>query len=112
MKELEKENQDKLEIKASQKKESKKVLVKSIQPHENHICFEYNTKTNELSRAKYKKQDVTIWKSPDGKGIVHSDITRQVLINHNCEYITALNEKNAIKHFNNVLGYKIKPIII
>ena len=110
MKELEKTNQDKVEIGQEQKKESKKVLINRIQPHENHICFQYNTKTNEMSRAVFKKQDVTIYDSDNG--IVTSPLKREVIVNSDCVYTTSLNEQNAIKHFSKILDKVVNPIIL
>lgn len=107
MKELEKVNQDKLEISADQKKESKKVLIDRIIPHENHTCFQYNTKTNVLSKAEFKKQDVKIWDSKNG--IQHGAIKKEIIVDSDCVYFSCLNEENAIKHFSKMVGRQIKP---
>lgn len=110
MKELEKVNQDNIEIGAEQNKESKKVFINSIIPHENHTCFQYNTKTNALSKAEFKKQDVKIWDSKDG--IQHGAVKKEIIVDSDCIYVSCLNEENAVKHFSKILGYRCVPVEI
>lgn len=104
MKELEKKTEDKIEIVSQTQKKKQQVLQGHLKPKQGHKCFEYNTGTNELSYAKFEKQDV------------HFDqkITyrRKVIIKENCIYITALNFKNATKKINQQTITTIKPILI
>lgn len=75
-----------------QKRETQKVLHSKIKPHENHILFEFNVKTLEISRAEFEPESKEIhWVQA-----VRSDFSRKrvVIRKENCLYIPALNEEN------------------
>lgn len=59
------------------------------------ILFEYNEKTKVLQRAQFQKENVVITSlSMSPESIKHQ---HKVVVNENCVYIQALNEKNALK---------------
>jgi hypothetical protein len=57
--------------------------------------WEFNTKTFELSKATFKKQDVSLSSLSTAKQALN--ISNKVEVNENCIYFQALNEKNARK---------------
>ncbi len=61
-----------------------------------HILWKFNTKETKLSRAEFHKQDVVLdfTKANPAKAIAKSS---KVMVEENCIYFQALNEKNAIK---------------
>lgn len=91
---------DKVEVSAEQQQEKKLTYLGSLLPHNGHRCFEYNTKTGEIKEAVYAKQDIQYPTSTAKAGI-----KRRVIVNADCIYITALNQKNALKKVNQRLQH-------
>lgn len=96
MKELEKKNND-LEIvnQVNKQQEKQTKHVGTIYPHGGHKCFEWNLDTGEIKEAEYNQEAVSFM---DAKRGIKS-INRKVIVKENCKYLTALNLKNAKKHF-------------
>jgi hypothetical protein len=84
--------------KKEQKKEEKKVTT--IKPHRGHTLFEWNIAENKLVKATFEKTDV------DYMAVVnkHNIARRKVIMNAGCIYVSALNEKNAMRKLNNPLN--------
>lgn len=97
MKELQlKDKLDKQEIVAPQEKQFEQVYIGSIKPHQGHTLFEINIKTGEIAKATFESTDVK-WEDAVN-GIISKK--RKVIVKPDHTYISALNEKNAIKKFN------------
>lgn len=88
-----------IELQASQQQEKKLTYIGSLLPHNGHKCFEYNTKTGDITEAIYAKQDIHYPTSTAKAGI-----KRRVIVNAGCIYITALNQRNALKKVNKRLA--------
>lgn len=88
------QQKDKIEISKQQEIETQKILDSTIKPHENHRLFEFNLSTKELQLALFDEQPVIKWEDAlKGNISVNKKITKK----DGCIYISALNEKNAIK---------------
>jgi hypothetical protein len=88
-----------IEIQAEQAQEYKLTLESSITPHENHTIFEIDIVTRIIKIAEFEKTDY-IFNPNWYKGMKLKE--KGVIIrNHGKEYVSALNKKNALKHFNN-----------
>jgi len=75
--------------------ETESKFLKRVVPHQGHKCFEYNYAENELRYA-----------------TMSGDNSKRVDIRKDCVYITALNYKNAIKHFRKMFKVEFTPMII
>jgi hypothetical protein len=106
MKELESFKQDKqlegIEIREEQEKKNEYRLVRSERRIRGHIVWEYDRDTKILRRAKQKKTDVLLT-SLDPEAI-NTETIHSYEFNPDCEYLQALNRKNAIKHLKKA-GY-------
>ena len=101
MRELEKKSKDKVVIeKQQQKEDAEYVLDQRIHPHKNHRLWEINVETEEVKLAEFNKDNTYklkwSWKKSDGL-----QSHRSLIKNPKCVYISALNEKNALKHYKN-----------
>ena len=76
-------------------KEPESKFLKRVIPHQGHKCFEYNYVENELRYA-----------------TMAGDNTKRVDIRKDCVYITALNYKNAVKHFRKMFQVEFTPVIV
>jgi hypothetical protein len=83
--------------KKEQKKEDKKVTT--IKPHRGHTLFEWHIAENKLVKATFEKTDV------DYLAVInkHNVARRKVIMKSGCIYVSALNEKNAMRKLNNPL---------
>lgn len=70
------------------KKEVK--LHGTVRPHKGHKLFELNLKTKEVKEAEFEQLDYDVKQKTSGK-------RKKVLMKESCIYISALNEKNALK---------------
>ena len=95
MKELNTPNQDKLEISATAPIKKELKHIGSLIPHKGHTCWELDLKTGDVIPAVFDTTAVA-YESPSG-------ITKKLIIKENCIYTTALNKKNAFKHFKKML---------
>ena len=86
-------SKDKISIhkQAEQRKEEK--LIGRIRPKRGHILFEINLMEKSITKAKFEKQTITLEQAKDK----HKTPGKKIMINPNCVYISALNEKNAFK---------------
>lgn len=87
---------DKMEVVQQIPDESKK-FVGSIVPYKGHTLFEINCTNGNIVSAKY--EDVTV-------GYEGGKVTRKVLVNPNCLYISCLNKKAAQRKFGQWLIQK------
>ena len=88
---------DKVEIINQSEKKYRLQKVAQIIPHKGHTTFEINAKTGEVKTVEYKeiKANVSLKTKT-----VEPLITKTIEVKKDCMYISALNEKNAIKKFN------------
>lgn len=105
MKELEVKVKEEIKIVKEVSQEKQLVLVNSIKPYEGHKCFEYNVLVNTLSFAKF--MEVSISFEAAQKGEIAP--LREVMTKEGCVYLTALNEKNAIKRLSKMFEKPITP---
>ena len=105
MKEIELKVKDEVKIVKEVKQEKQTVLVNSIQPHEGHKCFEYNIVSNVLKLAEFMEAVVSFEAAQRGEIAPK----RKVMTKEDCVYLTALNEKNAIKRLCKMLQRTVNP---
>lgn len=94
MKELESIQKDKQEISVQKKQQKEKELIGQIKPKPGHRIFEINTETGKVQEATFT-QEINF--SLTGKN------NKQIFVQPKCIYISALNKKNAVKHYTNHL---------
>jgi|LakMenEpi03Aug12_release.lakeMendotaPanAssembly.Ray.scaffolds.fasta_scaffold1795499_1 hypothetical protein len=87
----------KQEIVAPQEKQFEQVYQGSLKPHQGHTLFEINTKTGEIAKAEFKQEAIK-WEDAVNLGI--RSLSRKCIVKPDYVYISALNEKNALKKFN------------
>jgi hypothetical protein len=92
MKELEQIDKISEEIVKPIKKELK--LIGTLRPQKGHKCFEINTITNEISEATFFEDYVSMFSSSYER-------KKKLKVKEDCVYITALNQKNALKKYKN-----------
>lgn len=109
--------QDKLEFVKQQQVEIQKILDYKIIPHENHLLFEFNLKDKSLQLAEFLPPKTLVswnealemyYKRVISKVNITrpSTITKSELIKKDgCIYISALNEKNALKIIKRDFNY-------
>lgn len=107
MKELDPISQDKNldSIELYQQEEDRREirLIKTERKIRGHILWEFNERTRELNRAKFRVQKTLEITSLN---IDEINFVDKIDINENCYYFQALNERNAIKHLKKN-GYEI-----
>lgn len=79
---------------AEQEKQSRH--LGSIRPKKGHTLFEINLKTKEIVPATFEEKEYRL----DGK----NSNRRTVVVKDDCTYISALNEKNAIRKLLKSVG--------
>lgn len=93
MKELEQQVQDKTEVAAVAPVATEKKLLGRIKYHKGHTFWELDYQTGEIRKAEVK------WTArPDGS------VSGKVDVKPGNYYASALNEKNARKHFIRLIG--------
>jgi hypothetical protein len=98
----------KQEQQVKKKQEKKFVLSHSIAPIAGHRLYEINTKTLEIKEASYRVEKYITWEQ--ALYLIKEGVTnKKVIINKDCEYISALNKENALKRYlsNKGSAYKI-----
>lgn len=110
MRELERqyqdENKDQIESEHLEREKIEFKFQHSIRPRKGHTVWEINLKTKEISHAKYKETDIIDFheaQKKTGKNI--KDIVR----NPGFIYISALNQKNALKRLEENKGHANMP---
>ena len=99
-------NQDKVEIGVKKRQQVEYVLEGTIKPNKGHFIWEVNTLTGDVCKAKFKKTIFVL-----GAMLPPEEL----IINPDCLYIPALNEKNARKHYlknSEQSNYFVKPPIM
>lgn len=89
MKETELPSKENIEISVTQKQQKGNKLIGKIVPHNGHKMWEINTQTLEVKQVKYSNATY----SPYG------ETKKEIIIKQGCVYISALNEKNALKKY-------------
>jgi len=77
-------------VKQQKQEERKKKLIGQIIPHNGHSIFKLNEETLEISEPKYIQK---AW-------IFNGENKPEVLVEEGFFYVSALNEKNALKKYN------------
>jgi hypothetical protein len=86
---------DDAEVTQQKKQEEKDNFSHRILPHRGHSLFEINLKKGTVELAKYEGA-----LEIDFNGGKERNVNRKVIImDQDCVYISALNKKNAVKHF-------------
>ena len=68
-------------------------FLTAIKPHRGHTLFEVSVKTGFIRKAQFEQTDQFFNAEQKGKNISRT----KVICNEGCIYVSALNEKNAIK---------------
>lgn len=84
-----------------EEKEPQLKLAGRIRPKKNHILFEINLEEGTIERAQFEKMEDFILGR--GKETIKK---KEVIMKKGCLYVSALNEKNAIKKLNRALPKK------
>lgn len=90
MKEIEPLFKDPVEVVATKPYQLKKIA--SIRPYKGHTLYEFNLQLGTFKPASFKEVN------SDTKG----NISKVVISNPNCIYVSALNTKNLIKKLKNI----------
>ena len=99
MKELEPIEQIPIEIREEQEQKKEIRFIGSQRSVPGHTLFEYNYATKELNKAKFKIDTLEI----KSLSIEHLKLNhKKVIVNENCYYLQALNQKNAIKKLKKI----------
>lgn len=94
MKELTKDFQEnEVEIVEEQQQRKEFKLIGQQRKIRGLILWEFDLKSKELSRAKFKKQDVSLKSLSTAKEALN--ISNKVEVREHCIYFQALNEQNA-----------------
>jgi hypothetical protein len=96
---------DKQGIEAIQQKQQQQEFkfVNDLKPLKGHILWEINLKTMKVKEAEYKKTDTITW-SEAIKIYNGEDMHKEVIINQDCVYFSALNKKSAITRLKSNKG--------
>lgn len=90
---------DKDRVEIQQKKQQKKEykLIASAKHRKGMTLFSVNTVTGEIKPAEYQVENILSWEQALLISKGHGSITRKVVIEKDCIYVEALNEKNLRK---------------
>lgn len=103
MKELEKHNRDpirqEIESVEEKKQQQEYKYIESLNPKAGHSLFEINHQTGKVKKADFVKKKVITWnevlKIYNGEESNH----KEIIVNKNCSYISALNAENAMERY-------------
>lgn len=93
-------------VKKDIKKELK--LINNIKPLRGHTLYEINTITGDVVKAQYIKEKFITWEQAL-KHMKDNSFKGKILINKDCEYISALNPLSALKRYNKAKGSATLP---
>lgn len=84
-------------------------LEGSIEPHQGHTLYEFNTITGKIEKAKFTTRDIILPTAlPDDMHAIDkmkaSTLRKTVIMNEGSMYASALNMKNAEKKFKKLMG--------
>lgn len=92
---------NKVEIHQQQRKRQQQEYkhINRINHNPGHILYSINTVTGEIKPAEFQVIDSITWEQAlmVARGV---GVPRRVIVEKDCVYIEAMNEKNAIKRFN------------
>jgi|GEM_PF-2617850 len=99
------DEQDKPEVVAQIPVKTEK-LIHSIRPHKGHTLFEINPVTGKCVPAVFESIDTTF---PLNKAAakIKIGVRKKVIAKPDCLYISALNKKNALIKFFNMVGKRM-----
>lgn len=90
-----------------QVQQKKQQLITKTKMHKGHTMFEYNILEGTISPAKFEEAVAPFRQKVEGKGpvahfdrlddIIQNPVSKKLIMNKNCLYVSALNEKSAIK---------------
>lgn len=92
----EKKEKQKIEVNINQKQQIEAQLVGQIKPKNGHKVFAINKKTKEISLAKF--DSLAIIRD------IRQTVNKRITVEEGFFYISALNEKNALKKFNKIFN--------
>jgi len=94
MRELQKQDKDKIEQVKQQVQEIQTVFDHRIKPQKNHTLFEINLIENTIEKAEFDELPIVKWEDAV-KGSISSQ--KKITKKPNCVYVSALNIKNVRK---------------
>jgi hypothetical protein len=94
MKELQKQDKDKIENVKQQVQEIKTIFDYRIKPQKNHVLFEINLIENTIEKAEFDELPNVKWEDAL-KGII--SLQKKITKRPNCVYVSALNVENVRK---------------
>lgn len=100
MKIVEQQFQDKTEVSEVKPIKKELKLIGSLHPQKGHTCYQLNLATGVITEAEFQSVDAHFPLSSSAK---LTSVKRKLIIKDNCIYATALNKKNAVKHFKRML---------
>ena len=86
---------DQIEIVGQAEKKYEVKKLATINPHKGHTLFQIDIKNRTITVAEFEQQDVEMLKLNKN----WTGVTKKVTVKPDCIYISALNQKNAIKKF-------------
>jgi hypothetical protein len=90
-------SKNKIEISIKKQIRVEKELVGNITPHPNHKLFEIDNETGEINEAMYIEEPTFIKFGMS----VPKNIIKKALVRDGYTYVSAMNKKNALKHYRN-----------
>lgn len=91
---FDKEQKPQTEIQVKKQQEHRYKYIGSILHRPGHTLFSVNTRTGEIKPAKYIQEAVI--ENPNSRSV---RTRRKVVLEKDCVFIEALNEKNALKRY-------------
>ena len=79
----------------------------TINPYRGHRVFEINLKSFEIKESEFVKHENITWF--EAIHYMKGSWKKEIVVNKDCVYVSALNERSALKRFENEKGSAIKP---
>jgi hypothetical protein len=101
------DSKPKIEISKEQEKKTEIQFDSNIIPHRGHTLFEIDVLTQKVSRAEFEQEDVLFSLNFSKESLA---INKRVIKKEGVFYVSALNEKSALKKFKKgINGSKFNP---
>lgn len=99
MQELKQLTQDKLQVTAEKPVLKQQRFLGQMKPHNGHTCYQLNLETGLITEAEFESVSVGYTGTKQG-----TNVHKKIIVKDKCLYASALNPKNAIKHFRRMLA--------
>ena len=90
-------SKNKIEISVKKQVQIEKELIGNITPHPNHKLYEIDNETGEINEAMYIEEPTFIKFGMS----VPKNVIKKALVRDGYTYVSAMNKKNALKHYRN-----------